>query len=326
MTRSPTYKELEQRRAMAWKMGTTTLPPEAKVPAPWIDQDGKPSDRLYDYCLPAQYAALSLLPEVRDSAVILFAELGIPWHCGIAGGPGNHLLESQVQCANALTQMVNDPERVLRAFADVLNTAEVLEIEPGRHLTFEYIGDTDLLHEATHGQRVRGAHCTSVDAAFLQRTTAGVVELILLEWKYTEAYLRRRDPQPNKDITRRGRYADLLAAGDGPLNIELLDFDDLLDEPFYQLMRQQLLAHELEKTHASGAERVRVAHVLSAANVDYQRSIHRHGPRTLGATVSEIWQRLLRRPDRFVQLDGSLFLNPQITSDEYVRRYGGQVD
>jgi hypothetical protein len=64
----------------------------------------------------------------------------------------------------------------------------VLEIEPGRFLTFEYIGPKDYLHEAKNGVRIRGAHCTSVDAAFLHRGTDGVVELVLVEWKYTESY------------------------------------------------------------------------------------------------------------------------------------------
>jgi len=33
----------------------------------------------------------------------------------------------------------------------------VLEIEPGRYLTFEYIGPEDFFGEATNGVRVRGA-------------------------------------------------------------------------------------------------------------------------------------------------------------------------
>ena len=64
----------------------------------------------------------------------------------------------------------------------------MLEIEPGRFLTFEYIGDVDFFGEAVDGVRVRGSMCTSVDAAFVHRTADGVVELVLVEWKYTESY------------------------------------------------------------------------------------------------------------------------------------------
>lgn len=311
---------MERERAATWKRHTRMLPDEARVPAPYVDKDGRAGTALYDFCLPPEHAALSLLPEVREMALDLFAELGIPWHAGVGAGPGNHLLSSQVQCVNALGQMVTDPSRIVRAFGDVLGTVEVLPIEPGRFLTFEYIGPTDFFGEAPGGERTRGARCTSVDAAFVHRTREGLVELVLLEWKYTESY-RPRQADPAKDRTRLRRYGQSLAAPQGPVRDDLLDFADLLDEPFYQLMRQQLLAHELEKARAHGADRVRVVHVLPKRNVAYQQSL-RPAHRALGDTVSEVWQQLLRRPDRFVPLDSALFDDPKITSAEYASRYG----
>lgn len=257
-------------------------------------------------------------------ALALFTDLGIPWHAGIGCGPSNHLLSSQVQCVNALGQMVNDAARLGRMFGDLLGTVEVLHIEPGRCLTFEYIGPSDHFNEAPGGQRVRGAHCTSVDAAFLHRTDDNLVELVLLEWKYTESY-RPRIPVASKDAIRWKRYGALLEAPDGPVRSDVLDFADLLDEPFYQLMRQQLLAHELEKEHAHGADRVRVVHVAPPANIGYQQSLNRTTHRALGASVSEVWARLLRHPDRFVAMDSSLFFDPEITSDEYNWRYGDNL-
>lgn len=189
----------------------------------------------YDYCLPVEFAALSLLPEVREPVLELFAELGIPWHAGVGSGPSKHLLSSQVQCMNALGQMVGDPDRMVQAFGPVLGTVEVDQIEPGRWLTFEYIGSADHLNEAVGGIRTRGAHCTSVDAAFVHRTSDGVRELVLVEWKYTEHY-RRRTAEPAKDAVRLGRYGRLLAAPDGPIIDGLLPFVELLQEPLYQLM------------------------------------------------------------------------------------------
>lgn len=114
-------------------------------------------------------------------------------------------------------------------------------------------------------------------------------------------------------------------AVNGPVRGDLLDFADLLDEPLYQLMRQQLLAHALETDRAHGAHRVRVVHVLPAANVAYQHSLHRDSQRAIGDTVGDVWGRLLRSPDRFVSVDSSLFLDPAITSAEYVARYGETV-
>ena len=298
---------------------TSTLPPDARRPAPYGARLGGPT---YDFCLPREHAALSLLPEVREPALQLFAELGVPWHAGLDGGPSNHLLSSQVQCVNALAQMVHDPTRLHRAFADVLGTDEVLEVEPGRHLTFEYIGPHDHFGEAPGGQRVRGAHCTSVDAAFLHRTQDGVRELVLLEWKYTESY-RRRPPEPAKDAVRWERYGKAWADPTGPVT-DALPFADILDEPLYQFVRQQLLAHALEQDHVLGADRVRVVHALPRANDAYQASLL-PAHRALGDTVTEVWQRLLRAKDRFVAVDSSLFLDPAVTSREYGQRYGDVV-
>jgi hypothetical protein len=320
-----TYSHQERARAIAWKQATTTLPIEAKIPAPYIDKDGRSQGKPVPYCFPAEHATLSLLPEVRDSALTLFGELGIPWHAGIGGGPSNHLLSSQVQCANALGQMVDDADRIVRAFGEPLGTSEVLHIEPDRCLTFEFIGPVDYFNEAPDKKRVRGAHCTSVDAAFLHRTVDDVVELVLVEWKYTESY-RKRDIDPDKDATRWKRYGASLMATDSPVRGDLLEFSDLLDEPIYQLVRQQLLAHALEKEHTYGADRVRVVHVCPRGNVEYQQSIHRPTQRALGDSTSEVWGRLLRRHDRFVSMDSAVFLDPAITSEEYCSRYGVPID
>jgi len=210
---------------------------------------------------------------------------------------------------------------VIRAFGAVLGVAEVLEVEPGRFLTFEYIGEVDYFNESPAGRRVRGAHCTSVDAAFLHRALDGATELILVEWKYTESYQPRKVDRA-KDAVRWARYGTALSKPDGPVRAELAKFADLLDEPFYQLVRQQLLAHALETDHAHGADRVRVVHVLPSGNVAYHQSLHQSAMRALGGSVAEVWRRLLRHSDRFVSIDSAVFLDPAITSDEYVARYG----
>ncbi len=291
----------------------------------YVAKDGTARGPAYDFCVPARLAAYNLLPEVRDDVVGLFAELGIPWHAGVDGGPGYHLLSSQVQCANALTAMVHDPARLKRAFGGLVDIDEVLEIEPGRYLTFEYIGAMDYFGEAPGGTRIRGAHCTSVDAAFKHRARDGAVELVLVEWKYTESYGVRK-PGPRKDAVRRTRYAAAVADPDGPVRGDVLSFEHLLDEPFYQLVRQQLLAHALERDGVEGAGRARVVHVLPAGNAGYQQSFARHEQRAPGATVSEAWQALLRHSDRFLSVDSPLFCDPAVTSDEYVLRYGGSMD
>jgi len=321
MSGAPTFVQRERAKAVGWKRSTATLPDEARDPAPYV-RDGEARTGPLPFCLPPEHAALSLLPEVRSLALELFAELDIPWHAGIDGGPGNHLLSSQVQCANALGQMVRDPDRIVRAFGSVLDIADVEEIEPGRFLTFEYIGPTDVFGEVPDGERTRGARCTSVDAAFLFRTSTGERELALVEWKYTESY-RPRTPEPAKHEVRRQRYGTALHDPDGPVRADVLPFEALLAEPFYQLVRQQLLAWELEKARVLDVDRARVVHVMPSGNQAYGTSLGDEH-RAVGGTVQEVWQALLRRPDRFASLDSAVFADPSITSHEYVARYGDQ--
>lgn len=264
-------------------------------------------------------------PRLATAPIELFAELDIPWHDSVAAGPSNHLRDSQVQCVNALFQMVSDPERINLAFGAVVDIAEVLPIEDGRFLTFEYIGPTDYFSEGIrHGKDVgrrRGTHCTSADAAFLYKTSTDTTELALVEWKFTESYLTAVNRNPDSDAVRIGRYAADLAAADGPVRNDVLPIELLLDEPFYQLMRQQLLANRLEQAGAHRADEVGVLHVLAPENTGYQDSLVRAEHRAAGGSVDEVWTKLLRTPDRFHHVDPVVFLDQAVTSDEYVDRY-----
>lgn len=132
-----------------------------------------------DYALPRDYAEYNLLPEVRQQALALFKELHISWHQGVAEGPTPHLRSSQVQCVNALGQMMADPERITRAFGPALDIARVRDFgvidatEAGRYLTFEFIGGSDYFSEGRAGKRTRGSQSTSLDAAFAYTTKSG---------------------------------------------------------------------------------------------------------------------------------------------------------
>jgi hypothetical protein len=314
------YATEHNKLAVAWKRRSLTLPDDARVPGVY-----EKHQRAYPVCLPIEFASHNLLPDVRDGAIELFTALDIPWHDSVGGGPSNHLRDSQVQCVNALFQMVSDPERIKLAFGGVVDIAEVLQIEDGRFVTFEYIGPTDYFGEGIrHGKDVgrrRGTNCTSVDAAFLFKTSTGATELALVEWKFTESYLTALDRNFDSDAIRIRRYAADLAAPDGPVRNAVLPIELLLDEPFYQLMRQQLLANRLEQAGAHSADVVRVLHVLAPQNIGYQDSLVRAEHRAVGGSVDEVWIKLLRTPDRFRHVDPVVFLDSVVTSDEYVDRY-----
>ncbi|MFW5469507.1 PGN_0703 family putative restriction endonuclease [Knoellia sp. CPCC 206435] len=315
------YVVAENQKLVAWKRRTPALPHEAREPGVYVAGE-RPPTRPLDICVPPKHAPLNLLPNVRSEALALFRELDIPWHDGVDEGPSNHLRDSQVQCVNALHPMVRDAHRIQAAFGHLLDIADVLPIEADRYLTFEYIGHTDYFGEGRGKARRRGTMCTSVDAAFTYRTSRDVVELALVEWKYTETYPTARRESSRSDAARRRAYEPDVTDENGPLNGSWVPFDVLLNEPFYQLVRQQLLAHRLEQDPHVAADVVRVVHVLSPDNTAYQACLHDFARLELGASVDEVWTRLLRRPDRFLHLDPAVFLNPSITSVDYVDRYG----
>ncbi len=276
-----------------------------------VEQDGTYGKGApLSYALPQELATLTLLPEA-SGACAWFAAHGRTWHRGIADGPTNNLVSSQVQCVNALFGMREDEQRLRRGFGGVLDISAVEPYDDGL-LVFEEAGPGDVLGEGT------GIGRTLVDAAFRYRQSDDRSAVALVEWKYTESYFGTSGADTEK-------YRDFWLDPDGPLlSAELaegpLSYEDALVEPFYQRVRQQMLAWRLEQEGV--ADVVRVVHVSPAGNVAYQRSLPRSAHRAAGSTVEQVWSRMLRRPDRFVHLDSGAFLDSAVTSAAYVQRYG----
>jgi hypothetical protein len=92
--------------------------------------------------------------------------------------------------------------------------------------------------------------------------------LLLIEWKYSEQYRGHRlsqDPQGK----RPQRYADKAFSPNGPIRSDLgLVLDDFFHEPFYQLLRQQMLAWQIERQ--GHFDRARVLHLSPSGN----RALH----------------------------------------------------
>ncbi|HRV96848.1 MAG TPA: hypothetical protein P5526_32130, partial [Anaerolineae bacterium] len=172
------------------------------------------------------------------------------------------------------------------------------------YVAFEWIGQQNYLGEkiARHGQRTRGANCTSADAAVRFKHSDGQTQIVLIEWKYTESYSSTPLKFARSGTDRTAIYAHLFNRDDGPLNKELLpSFDDLFFEPFYQFMRQQFLAFEMEKAHELGADRVSLLHIAPAHNLDFKR-VTSPALKPLGASATEVWQRLVKTPDKFTSV------------------------
>ena len=122
--------------------------------------------------------------------------------------------------------------------------------QPEQYVAIEWIGQENYLGEriSKNQKRTRGANFTSADAAVLFERHDGQRQIVLIEWKYTESYSSTHLKFAKSGTDRSLIYAHLYDQDDDLLDKKLLpNFDVLLYEPFYQFMRQQYLAHEMEK-------------------------------------------------------------------------------
>lgn len=256
------------------------------------------------FCLPHDCAEENLFPLIRESAPARFRTAGIKWHDGQKGRPSNHLCDSQVCCVNFLFPFANQPNALaalLRPlYPDIRN---MLPMEFGEYVAFEWIGMENYLGEKTYrsGIRTRGANFTSADAAVMFERKDGKRCIVLIEWKYTESYSPTSLKYSRRGTDRSAIYLPLFASDSCPINKSILpSFDDLFYEPFYQLMRQQLLAHEMERARELGADIVSALHIAPGKNRDF-RKVTSPALKPLGDSPIEIWK-CLAPPNRFISI------------------------
>ena len=163
---------------------------------------------------------------------------------------------------------------------------------------------TTILHEkiSPGKKRTRGALFTSADAAVRFRRKDGKVQVVLIEWKYTEAYFSTSVKTAASGTDKSEIYEHLYLADDCPINrCRLPHYDDLFYEPFYQLMRQQFLAHEMEKAHELDADVVSLLHIAPAHNEDFKR-VTSPGLQHIACSATKVWSALQKSPERFLSV------------------------
>jgi hypothetical protein len=274
--------------------------------------------------------ALNLAPGIREAVVAYFGN-EITWHTH-----ANHALSSQVCCLNFLAPLAADKERLSALVGHALGIVapEMLPVDPrprpdGKHWYVEFEwngGGKDFLNESRHGKPLpRGSNSTSTDAV-VRFQHGGRTELLLIEWKYTEQYgaplaskNRTSDGKTgtsNSNETRTKRYAKIAFAPDGPIRSDLgLKLDDFFYEPFYQLLRQQMLAFQLQKSPDDKVSRVRVLHISPSGN----RALHRitsPALRKFGSDDAfEVFRdKLLVRPDDFEYRNTEALFGPLLAA------------
>jgi len=242
--------------------------------------------------------SLNLWAGVRDDAKRYFSANRIAWWKGSESDPTGHLLSSQVACVNHLYYLRQRRDAAIAVLKSIEPTiCDALPIDTG-YVAFEYIGSRQYLKEPAF---TRGSNCTSVDAAMLGVTTKKQRILFLIEWKYTEFY----SPE-DLYITRRAAVYDvLITSGNGPFVAGVAP-QSLYYEPFYQMMRQTLLASQFEQHREMDCTRCLNVHVIPKENKDLKEAIT--SPGLQGRNIHDAWRKILKAPEKYVSIDPSELL------------------
>ena len=295
---SSRFLDSEKLAQVAFKAGSTYLTEAARGEGVYR---GLPRP----FCLPRECAEENLYTGIRSSAIEYFSVQHIQWHNGQRGKPSNHMCSSQVACVNFLYPFANQPRALANLMRPVFpGLAEMLPIEGGRYVAFEWIGQRNYLGErvSRHAARTRGANCTSADAAVCFKRTDGLSQTVLIEWKYTESYPSLSCRYAKSGTDRTAIYRPLYERDDCPIRHDPSPtLGMLFYEPFYQMLRQQLLAHEMECAHELGAGIVSVLHIAPACNLDFCKitSPYLAAP---GASATGVWAKLVQPADRFTSV------------------------
>ena len=234
------FLEEEKRHQVLFKTTSAYFTEAARSDGPYR---GKPRP----FCLPVDRAEENLFEGIRTGALEYFERKRIKWHDGRDSASSNHLCSSQVQCVNFLYPFADKAEALCTLLRPIF--PEVESIVPmegeGQLVSFEWIGLCNYLGErfGRNGSRTRGANFTSADAAVMFCRRDGTRQIVLIEWKYTESYNRTWLGISKRGTDRRNIYRRLYDSPGCPIDkTRVPDFSDLFYEPFYQLLRQQLLA------------------------------------------------------------------------------------
>lgn len=167
-----------------------------------------------------------------------------------------HLLSSQVACINHLFFIRNDKRAVLKLINSIpsmpvkFKNVLILDCDTTDtrgYISFEVVGGVDYLNE----KGKRGEYATSVDAMVYALDENDERWLLPIEWKYTEAYEifdlsiesdRDKPGNKRKGKVRQDRYCNLIDKSKQLKSLDNYVGSIYFQEPFYQLMRQTLLA------------------------------------------------------------------------------------
>ena len=243
---------------------------------------------------------LNLWEGIRQDAIDYFKKNEIMWWPGQPEIPTGHLLSSQVSCVNHLFFVRNNKDMATQILSAIDSGVDEACIVDNGYVEFEFIGERQYIKERAF---TRGANCTSVDAVMIGLKADGTRKMFLIEWKYVESY----SIQDKYKEARSVLYDGLILAKDSPYkhNIDLRTF---YFEPFYQLMRQTLLADQCVKNADHNVSSYMHLHIVPESNIDLKNNIT--SPNLKGTDIHDAWKSLLKDSANFKAITPENFLEP----------------
>lgn len=281
-----------------------------------------------DYFLKKRIENLfDVIPGSAKAATDYFQNNKIKWWRGEGNEPTNHTLSSQVACVNhlfwlmenedAATEVLKgiDPEFTAIPFYNEKNPNDK------RYVVFEYDGFdlTPNIGKNIIGEnrRSRGATSTSIDAAILAQKGDKKI-LVCIEWKYIENYGEKAiEKTSNRYIHQKDNYKGLLMRNDSPIKLDLLrensecsfdkEYIKFSVEPFYQLMRQTLLAWQLLEKIPSIADDYIHIHIIPNGNIELLNG-KTSTQISRGVNICDGWKNYLKDPNKYMHIDPQKFI------------------
>lgn len=218
-------------------------------------------------------------------------------------------------CVNTLFPMATNKELLQNVFQIYFPemkeplpfvTDEPLSNGNSPYMCFEFAGKkTHFDGEINWPQR--GANCTSLDFAFFFRRYDGKRQLVLGEWKYTEEYKSHKLP-PKEEVnkTRWNTYEEDFQIWRSN-NPNVPTYENYFVEPFYQLMRQSVLADKMQLEREMNADVVVHLHISPKSNKEFSDSFTSPIFAKYGNTVLDAWKGIALQ-DKFISVHSESLL------------------
>jgi hypothetical protein len=269
-------------------------------------------NKQYDFVL--SDPSLNLWTDIRKEALDYFDSNDITWFVG-GDKPTGHLLSSQIACVNHLfflRQKHDLSTLLLKAVDPLVCSASIIDTG---YVEFEKTGSKPLGKEKS---KKRGSNSTSIDALMVGEYADGKRILFLIEWKYTESYHNSKNKLLGESGNRRwNAYHALLTDTACPIRFENEEeMKSLFYEPFYQIMRQTLLAWEFINRKEYGVEDWIHLHVIPENNTELKNTITSPLLKYKGDTIETVWKSFLKKPEKYKVIDPRDFIKPLINCQE----------